>query len=46
MLNDNMIDQVQGMLKLGMPLSVVAKTLNLPMSAIENLRCERSNNNE
>ena len=46
MLKDKVIEQVQSMLKLGVPLSVVAKTFDLPVSAIEHLRCERSNNNE
>ena len=40
------LTEVQALLKTGMPLSVVAKTLNIPMSMIEHLKCERGNNSE
>ena len=42
---ENMIE-AEKMLKMGVPLSVVAKTLNIPLSSIHHLRYEKANNNE
>lgn len=46
MLDQEILDEVQGMLKMGVPLSVIAKTLGIPLSSIHHLRNEKANNNE
>ncbi|WP_440617819.1 hypothetical protein [Cysteiniphilum sp. 6C5] len=45
MLDQKTQDEVQEMRKLGVPLSVIAKTLNIPLSSIHNLQYEKANNN-
>lgn len=46
MLDKETLDEVQSMLKVGTPLTVIAKTLNIPLASIEHLRNEKTNNNE
>lgn len=46
MLDQKTLDEVQEMLKIGVPLSVIAKTLNIPLSLIQSLKNEKANNNE
>ena len=41
-----LLEEAQGMLKMGVPVSVVAKTLQIPSEQIRHLKNERSNNNE
>ena len=38
------IIEAEQMLKMGVPLSVIAKTLGIPLSSIHNLRKEKINN--
>lgn len=38
--------EVEMMLKIGMPLSVISKTLGISLTSIEHFRNEKANNNE
>ena len=38
--------EVEEMLKNGVPLTVISKTLGIPLAAIHHLRNEKGNNNE
>ena len=46
MLDQKTQDEAQEMIKLGVPLSVIAKTLNIPLSSIQSLKHQKANNNE
>ena len=44
--DEQKIHEVIAMSKIGVPLSIIAKMMNVPMSAIEHLKNERANNSE
>ena len=46
MLDQKTQDEVQEMRKLGVPLSVIAKTLNIPLSSIQNFKHEKAKSND
>jgi hypothetical protein len=46
MLDNETLYQVESILKMGTPLTVIAKTLNIPLASIEHLRNEKANNND
>ncbi|WP_162896608.1 hypothetical protein [Cysteiniphilum halobium] len=45
-LQTHVYNDAVAMLKMGVPISVVAKTLQIPSEQIRHLKNERSNNNE
>lgn len=45
-LQTHVYNDAMAMLKMGVPISVVAKTLQIPSEKIRHLKNERSNNNE
>ena len=44
--DEQKIHEVIEMSKIGVPLSIIAKMMDVPLSAIEHLKNERVNNNE
>ena len=46
MLDQKTQDEVHEMIKLGVPLSVIAKTLRIRLSPMQGLKNEKANNNK
>ena len=46
MLDQTTLDEVHSMLQVDVPLTVISKTLGIPLASIEHLRNEKANNNE